>query len=70
MKQSDAKDIKKIRKHLKLTQQEFGVMLGFSEGGAKVRISELENGKMPLSKKTRKILEIMEKHKQKMKRKT
>jgi len=63
MKQSDAKDIKKIRKHLKLTQQEFGVMLGFSEGGAKVRISELENGKMPLSKKTRKILEIMEKHK-------
>lgn len=47
-----------------LTQQEFGVMLGFSEGGAKVRISEIENSKVPLSKKTRMILEMVGKYKE------
>jgi len=54
-------ELKQIRKRLNMRQQEFGVMLGFSEAGAAVRISEMETGKLPISSKTRKILEILEK---------
>ncbi len=56
---SDAKYTRSIRKQMGLTQQEFGVKLGFSQGGANVRISEIENGKAPLSKKTRMIMEAL-----------
>ena len=56
-----AAESKQIRKRLDLNQQEFGIRLGFSEGGAKVRISEIETGKTPISKKTLMILKMLEK---------
>mgnify|MGYP003429796559 CR=1 FL=1 len=38
--------IKKIRKHRKLTQKELGIMCGFPEESARVRISQYENNKI------------------------
>ena len=37
--------IRALRSHLGLNQQDYGERLGYGEAGARVRVSELENGK-------------------------
>ena len=43
------KQIKEIRLKYNLTQSAFGSLLGYADGSAKVRISELENGKVRIT---------------------
>lgn len=43
------KQIKEIRLKYNLTQTDFGNLLGYADGSAKVRISELENGKIRIT---------------------
>lgn len=39
-----------MREKLDLSQQQFGEALGFREAGAKMRVSEIERGDIPISR--------------------
>ena len=43
-------EFKALREGLGLSQQEFGVALGFGDSGANVRVSEIERGDSPISR--------------------
>lgn len=43
------KKLKEIRLKYNLTQTDFGSLLGYADGSAKVRISELENEKVRIT---------------------
>ena len=45
-------ELKKIRAKLGMNQKNFGLHLGFSDKGAQIAISELENGKRNIHKST------------------
>ena len=44
------REFKAIRQDLNLSQQQFGMILGFGEPGAKMRVSEIERGDIPISR--------------------
>lgn len=57
-------DVKAFRAYLGKTQTEFAEMLGYSEKGAQVRVSEIERGKIGVSGPLAKLLDCLaEKHK-------
>lgn len=51
--------LKKLRIKLGLTQEQFGTALGYST--PKIRVSELENGKTPITKQVEIICKYIEK---------
>jgi len=53
--------IKSIRIENKKTQKEFGKLLGFGSA-SQIRVSELENGKVPISKQVEIILKYLSKY--------
>ena len=56
-------DVRSFRKRLGMTQLEFANLLGYSEKGAQVRVSELERGKIGVSGPLGKLLDCLaEKH--------
>ena len=59
--------VKAFREYLGKTQAEFAEMLGYSEKGAQVRVSEIERGKIGVSGPLGKLLDCLaEKHKYKV----
>ena len=55
--------IKQLRRHLGMTQEEFGVHLGYGEAGSQVRASELERGVQRASGPLVRLLDLLaEKH--------
>ena len=62
-----AEHVKAFRKQLGKTQSEFAAMLGYSEKGAQVRVSEIERGKIGVSGPLSRLLDCLaEKHKYKV----
>ena len=54
---SDADLCKTVREIKGVTQEIFGISLGFSPAGANVRISEIESGRVKMSVPVRKLCE-------------
>lgn len=45
-------EFKRLRMALQKSPQEFGLMLGFKKAGARIRVSEIENGRATISERT------------------
>jgi transcriptional regulator with XRE-family HTH domain len=54
------KQLRLIRFNLRLTQEEFGILLGFSPLYARNRVSEMENNRKNISKRTGFIAELLQ----------
>ena len=60
MKKVTAKSVKNLRQSLALSGLSFGKLLGFSKAGARMRTSELETGRAPISGHVARIVELLE----------
>ena len=55
-----AERVRELRGSLKLGQQAFGEILGFSRNGARMRVSEIETGRRPIQRQTALIVLYVE----------
>lgn len=56
------KAFKQLRERLELSQQQFGLALGFYEFGARFRVSEIERGDKPISRHVEILCQYMERY--------
>ncbi len=59
MSRPDGRSLHAFRRQLKLNQTQMGILMGYSKKSAKSRISELENSRVPLSRRNLTLINLI-----------